>query len=118
MRSSVQPVEASDAWLLSRPILQEYDASTVVEVTVESCRIRKLAARRNLVEIAEACRKESVAGTKDWIRNATVAARLLASPIQQEYDASTVGQQAVNPSSQFGRSSIVVDTDSFLATKD
>ena len=41
-----------DARLLARPILQEYDAFTVDLLTW-------IAARHNLVEIAEACRKEA-----------------------------------------------------------
>ena len=52
-------------------------------------------ARHNLVEIAEACRKEADACTMDGIRNATVAARLLARPILQEYDASTGEKRAL-----------------------
>ncbi len=45
----------AEARLLARPILQEYDASTVDLLTW-------IAARHNLVEIAEACRREAGVG--------------------------------------------------------
>ena len=38
---------------------QEYDASTVDELAVDLAEFGNLAARHNLVEIAEACRRES-----------------------------------------------------------
>ena len=46
-----------EARLLARPILQEYDASTVDELATNPAESGKLTARHNLVEIAEACRK-------------------------------------------------------------
>ncbi len=58
---------------------------TVVELAAHPVESGNLAARHNLVEIAEACRRESDDCTIDGIRLATVAARLLASPILQEY---------------------------------
>ena len=60
--ASFQLVGAVAARLLARPILQEYDAFTVDELTW-------IAARHNLVEIAEACRKEADACTMDGMRN-------------------------------------------------
>ena len=48
----------------ARPILQEYDASTVVELGRHPAEFGKLAARHNLVEIAEACPKEADVGTR------------------------------------------------------
>ena len=71
---------------------------------------RKLAARHNLVEIAEACRKESkypqatvggkrTLGTMVGIRNCYGSCLLLARPILQEYDAFTVAEIANNPAS-------------------
>ena len=45
-------------WLLARPILQEYDASTV-ELRVNPAEFGNLAARHNLVEIVEACWMEA-----------------------------------------------------------
>ena len=57
------------ARLLARPILQEYDAYTVDELGMNSAEFGKLAARYNLVEIAEASWKEADAGTMDWISN-------------------------------------------------
>ena len=56
--ASVQSVEAVDAMLLARPILQEYDAFTV-ELATLPAEFRKQAARHNLVEIAEACWREA-----------------------------------------------------------
>ena len=53
------------ARLLSRPILQEYDAFTVDEPAMHPAESGKLAARHNLVGIAEACRKEEDAGIMD-----------------------------------------------------
>ena len=44
--------------MLARPILQEYDASTV-ELAVNPAEFGKLAARYNLFEIAEAYRRDS-----------------------------------------------------------
>ena len=75
------------ARLLARPIPQEYDASTVDEPTTHPAESGNLAAMHNLVEIAEACRRESDVGTRGGIRNCCL---LLARPIPQEYDASTV----------------------------
>ncbi len=51
--ASFQPVVVVAARLLASPILQEYDASTV-ELNVHPAEFGKLAARHNLVEIAEA----------------------------------------------------------------
>ena len=71
------------------PILQEYDASTVFGIAMNPAESGKIAARHNLVEIAEACRKEysqaTVGGKRtlaQWMgfAIATVAARLLARP--------------------------------------
>ena len=56
--ASFQPVEAVTARLLASPILQEYDASTVDEVAMHPAEFGTLAAKHNLVEIAEACRRE------------------------------------------------------------
>ncbi len=50
----------------------------------------KLASRYNLVGIAEACRKEANVGSMDGISNFYGSSWLLASPIPQEYDASTI----------------------------
>ena len=70
--ASFQPVEAVTARLLARPILQEYDAFTVVEVEVNPANqfgkltdsvYGNLAARHNPVEIAEAGRREADACT-------------------------------------------------------
>ena len=73
----------------ARPILQEYDASTVDEVAVNPAEFGNLAARHNLVEIEEACRKEAKL-FKLASRNPAsvqpveiVDARLLARPILQ-----------------------------------
>ncbi len=52
-------MEAVAARLLASPILQEYDGSTVDEVAMHPAEFEKLAARHNLVEIAEACRREA-----------------------------------------------------------
>ena len=52
-------MEAVAARLLARPILQEYDASTVDELAMNPAEFGKLAARHNLVEIAEASRRET-----------------------------------------------------------
>ncbi len=54
---SLRPRE--EACLLARPILQEYDLSTVDVLAVNHAEFGNLAARHNLVEVAEACRKES-----------------------------------------------------------
>ena len=54
-----------DARLLARPILQEYDASTVDELGVNPAEFGNLAARHILVEIAEACRREADACTME-----------------------------------------------------
>ncbi len=58
-------MEAAAARFLASPIPQEYDASTVDELGVNPAESEKLAARHNLVEIAEACRKE--AKYSNWI---------------------------------------------------
>ena len=52
-------MKAADARLLARPILQEYDAFTVDELAMNPAESGKLAARQNLVEIAEACWREA-----------------------------------------------------------
>ena len=57
------------ARLLARSILQEYDAYTVEELATNPAEFENLAARHNLVEIAEACRRESDAYKRDGIRN-------------------------------------------------
>ena len=56
-------MEIVTARLLARPILQEYDASTVDELDVNLAESGKLGARHNLVEIAEACWKVADACT-------------------------------------------------------
>ena len=58
-------IAASAARLLARPILQEYDAFTV-ELAVNPAEFGNLAARYNLVGIAEACRRELDACTIGW----------------------------------------------------
>ena len=45
--------------MLARPILQEYDAFTVDEVGKNPAEFGKLAARHNLVEMAEESRREA-----------------------------------------------------------
>ena len=81
--------------MLARPILQEYDAFTV-ELAMHLADSRNLAARHNPVEIAEACLKEAKLFKLDGRNPASIqpveaaAARLLARPILQEYDAFTV----------------------------
>ena len=55
--------------MLVRPILQEYDASTVDEAGRNPAESGKLAARHYLVEIAEACRREADAFIMDGISN-------------------------------------------------
>ena len=57
--ASVQPVEIVTATLLARPILQEYDASTVEVAAMHPAEFGNLAARYNPVEIVEACRREA-----------------------------------------------------------
>ncbi len=64
--------------MLARPILQEYDAFTVVELVVNPAEFGNLAARHNLVQIVEARRREADACTMDGFAIATVEARLLA----------------------------------------
>ena len=54
---------ASEAPVAARPILQEYDASTVDVLASHPAESGKLAAWYNLVEIAEASRKEAGVGT-------------------------------------------------------
>ena len=54
--ASVQLVATVAARLLARPILQEYDASTV-DLGLNPAQFGKLAARYNLVEMAEAFRR-------------------------------------------------------------
>ena len=46
-------------YVAARPILQEYDASTMNELAKNPAEFGKLAARHKLVEIAEASRRES-----------------------------------------------------------
>ena len=72
---------------MASPILQEYDASTVFGIAMNPAESGKLAARHNLVEIAEACRREAVAWQWMGFEIDSVAARLLARQILQEYDA-------------------------------
>ncbi len=50
--------------MLARPILQEYDASTV-DLAMNPAESGKLAARHNPVEVAEACQREADACTMD-----------------------------------------------------
>ena len=57
------------ARLLARPIPQEYDAFAVEELARNPSEFGKLAARYNLVEIAEACRMEADVGIMDGISN-------------------------------------------------
>ena len=70
-----------------------------------------LAARYNLVEIAEACRREAKLSKLDGQNPASVqpvevpASRLLASPILQEYDASTVNVLVSHASSRIWQAS-------------
>ena len=45
-------------WLAARPILQEYDAFTVVEASQDPAESGKLAARHNIVYTAKACWRE------------------------------------------------------------
>ena len=80
-------IAAVDARLLARPILQEYDASTV-ELAVHPAEFAKLG--------TTLWKSQKRVGGKRTLAQllafaiATVAARLLASPILQEYDASAV----------------------------
>ena len=55
------------ARLLAMPILEEYDASTVELAAMNPAEFRNLGARHNLIEIAEACRKEADAWTMNGI---------------------------------------------------
>ena len=70
---------------------------------MNSAEFGNLAARHNLVEIAKACRREADACTMDpHPVSPTCGNRrcwLLASPIPQEYDVSTVEELAENPAS-------------------
>ena len=65
--------------LLARPILQEYDAFTVDELAVNPASVQR-------VEVAAWRESESLHNERDlkWIQQ---AARLLARPILQKYDA-------------------------------
>ncbi len=65
-------VGKGDARLLARPILQEYDAFTVDVIATHPAEFGKLAARHNLVEIAEACRRGSEIFTGDCRKEADV----------------------------------------------
>ena len=84
--ASVQLVEAPDARLLLGRSCRSTTLSTFDVQVVNPAEFGKLAARHNPVEVAEACRKEA--------DRFTGAARLLARPIPQEYDASTVEELA------------------------
>ena len=64
--ASVQPVEVVAARLLTRPILQEYDAFTV-ELVLNPAEFGNLAVSHNLLEIAEACRREVDAWHKETL---------------------------------------------------
>jgi len=60
-----KPCGGGRRWSLARPIPQEYDAFTVDVIGMHPAESGNLAARHNLVEIAEACRRGADACISD-----------------------------------------------------